>query len=176
MRLILILAVDKNGCIGRKNTLPWRLSNDLKHFKNVTMNTPIIMGANTYKSLPGILPGREHIILSSSMESDESEDIWTFTEIHEIMSYLKENETETAFLIGGADTVKQFAELKLIDEYYLTHVDVVIEDGDTFIDLDDDLELSKWEFYNEEVFLQDDKNIYNYKIRYYIKPNKRFYE
>ena len=76
MNIKLIIAVDKNGVMGVDNKLPWKLSDDLIHFKNVTSNSPLIMGSKTYESLPGILPNREHIVLSKTMEGDENKSVY----------------------------------------------------------------------------------------------------
>lgn len=64
MRLSLIVAMAANGVIGRDGDLPWRISEDLKHFKALTMGKPMIMGRKTWESLPGALPGRPHIVVS----------------------------------------------------------------------------------------------------------------
>lgn len=61
----LIWAQDKTGCIGVRNTLPWQLPEDLQHFKKTTMGSPIIMGRNTFESLPRLLPGRAHLVITS---------------------------------------------------------------------------------------------------------------
>ena len=62
--IILVVARADNGVIGRDGQLPWHLPEDLKHFKRVTMGTPMIMGRKTFESLPGLLPGRRHIVLT----------------------------------------------------------------------------------------------------------------
>lgn len=62
--LFLIYARADNGVIGRDNALPWRLPADLKRFKALTMNKSMIMGRKTFESLPGLLPGRRHIVLT----------------------------------------------------------------------------------------------------------------
>ena len=64
MTLSLIVAMAENGVIGRGDALPWRIPEDLKHFKSITMGKPIIMGRRTWDSLGRILPGRPHIVLS----------------------------------------------------------------------------------------------------------------
>ncbi len=61
----IIAAIGKNNELGKDNKLIWYLPNDLKFFKNTTMNKKIIMGSNTFKSLGRLLPNREHIVLSS---------------------------------------------------------------------------------------------------------------
>ena len=62
--IALIVAVARNGVIGRDGTLPWRLSNDLRYFKSVTMGKPVIMGRKTYESIGRPLPGRANIVVS----------------------------------------------------------------------------------------------------------------
>ena len=66
--VVAILARAKGGVIGRDGALPWRLPADLKRFKALTMGTPMIMGRKTFESLPGLLPGRSHIVLTRSPE------------------------------------------------------------------------------------------------------------
>jgi dihydrofolate reductase len=62
--ITLVVARAENGVIGRAGTLPWHLPADLKHFKAVTMGSAMIMGRRTFDSLPGLLPGRRHIVLT----------------------------------------------------------------------------------------------------------------
>lgn len=62
--LFLIYARADNGVIGRDNGLPWRLPADLRRFKALTMHKPMVMGRKTFESLPGLLPGRRHIVLT----------------------------------------------------------------------------------------------------------------
>ena len=63
-KLFLIAAVARNGVIGADNDMPWRLPTDLKHFKAKTLGKPMIMGRKTFQSLPGLLPGRPHIVIT----------------------------------------------------------------------------------------------------------------
>ncbi|MEO1356753.1 MAG: dihydrofolate reductase, partial [Pseudomonadota bacterium] len=62
--LTLIVARARNGVIGRNNTLPWRLPEDLAHFKRTTMGAPIVMGRKTYDSIGRPLPGRRNIVVT----------------------------------------------------------------------------------------------------------------
>ncbi|HZS67180.1 MAG TPA: dihydrofolate reductase [Burkholderiales bacterium] len=63
-RIYLVAAVAANGVIGRTGQLPWHLPEDLRHFKRLTLGHPIIMGRRTWQSLGGLLPGREHIVVT----------------------------------------------------------------------------------------------------------------
>ena len=62
--IVLVVARAENGVIGRDGKLPWHLPADLKHFKAVTTGTPMIMGRKTFESLPKLLPGRRHIVIT----------------------------------------------------------------------------------------------------------------
>jgi dihydrofolate reductase len=62
--LILVVAVAENGVIGRDNQLPWRIKSDLKFFKTVTINKPVVMGRKTYASIGKPLPGRTNIVIT----------------------------------------------------------------------------------------------------------------
>jgi dihydrofolate reductase len=64
----LVVARATNGVIGRDGTLPWRISADLKRFKRLTMGSVMIMGRRTFDSLPGLLPGRRHVVLTRDRE------------------------------------------------------------------------------------------------------------
>jgi dihydrofolate reductase len=63
-KIYLVAALASNGIIGRNGQLPWRLPEDLKHFKRLTLGHPVIMGRRTWESLPGALPGRDNIVVS----------------------------------------------------------------------------------------------------------------
>jgi dihydrofolate reductase len=62
--VLLVVAVAENGVIGTDGTLPWHIPADLRRFKALTMGAPMIMGRKTFESLPGLLPGRRHIVLT----------------------------------------------------------------------------------------------------------------
>lgn len=169
-KITLIIAIDKNGVMGHNLKLPWKLSDDLKHFKKETLNSAIIMGKNTYKSLPRLLPDREHIVLSTKIEGNEK--ISVFSSIKNVVDYLKDT-YEHAYVIGGAKLAEQFLKYSLIDEMIITHVNCSIK-GNVKIDLDL-LALDEWTMYDEVKFDKSDKNQYAFKICKYIPKKKRFY-
>ena len=68
MRLSIIVAMSRNNAIGVNNELPWHLPEDLKNFKKLSLNKPIIMGRNTFDSIGRPLPGRDNIVLSRNAE------------------------------------------------------------------------------------------------------------
>lgn len=169
-KVYLIIAIDKNGVMGNDGKLCWHLPSDLKHFKNETKNYPLIMGANTYNSLPNVLPNREHLVLSNTLYGDENKSV--FTSIYEALNYCQESNYERVYVIGGANVIKQFASLNLFDELIISHIDTEINDADTSIDIYDNLQLSKWSLYKMDKIVNDK---INYTIVRYIKKNKRFY-
>jgi len=121
----MISSVGKNRELGKKNGLIWHFKEDMKFFKNMTMNHIVVMGLNTYKSLPGDLPGR-HIIVVSFDPVDGVEYVNNIESI--IDKY--QNSEEEIFICGGASIYKQF--LPYADKLYLTEIDACDCEADTF--------------------------------------------
>jgi dihydrofolate reductase len=125
----LISAVSLNGVIGKNNTLPWSLSEDLKFFKSKTVNNIIVMGKNTYDSI-GSLPKRKSIVLSSKKYND-TENVF-FTNFTNFPTKLIEvNRGEDVYVIGGSQIYSLFLHGYFIDEMYITHVHKEVE-GDSY--------------------------------------------
>jgi len=122
----LVVARATNGVIGRDGDLPWRISADLKHFKKVTMGSAMIMGRRTFDSLPKVLPGRRHIVLTRDRN-------WSApgAEVaHSVDEALSLAESEPISIIGGAEIFELF--LPHADRLELTEVLGEIA-GDTFM-------------------------------------------
>src|SRR3546814_14248347 len=103
-RIKIIVAYSDNRVIGRDNTLPWRLSGDLAHFKRTTMGCPIVMGRNTWDSLGRPLPGRRNLVISRNpdLAADGA------TVCGSLRAALAEcPDAETAYIIGGAQIYQQ---------------------------------------------------------------------
>jgi dihydrofolate reductase len=128
MLISLIVAVSKNGVIGKDNQLIWRLPADLKRFKNLTMGHPMIMGRKTYESIGKPLPGRTSIVVSRNPDFS-AEGVMITRSLEAAMEQAKLTGTNEAFIIGGG-TIYQQA-LHFADRVYLTEVHAKI-DGDTF--------------------------------------------
>lgn len=124
--VMLIVARARNGVIGRDGALPWHIPADLKRFKRLTMGKVMIMGRKTFESLPGLLPGRRHIVLTRQPDwSAEGAEV-----AHTPHAALVMAGDEDVAVIGGAeifDLMEGFA-----DSFELTEVDADIE-GDTFM-------------------------------------------
>ena len=101
--LSIIVAVAENNIIGGDNKLLWHLSEDLKRFKEITMNHPIIMGRKTFESLPKVLPGRDHIILTRDENYKvDSDRVTVINDFQEILDKYSNSEDEL-FIIGGGE-------------------------------------------------------------------------
>jgi len=117
-RVELVVARADNGVIGAGGGLPWRLPADLKHFKALTSGAPMIMGRKTFESLPGLLPGRRHIVLTRDPDwRAEGAEV-----AHSMEDALALVDGERVSVIGGADIFALF--LPLADRIHLTEVHV----------------------------------------------------
>ena len=127
MKIHLIWAQDENGGIGKDGNLPWHISEDLKNFKRLTSDSTILMGRNTWESLPvRPLPERRNIVLSSK----EVPDVEYYTSVEECIKTLDGDGTEKLFVIGGTTVYRSF--IHRADELHITHVDELTEGIDTY--------------------------------------------
>jgi dihydrofolate reductase len=123
--IFLIYARAANGCIGKDGGLPWHLSADLQHFKRLTMGLPMIMGRKTFESLPGLLPGRRHIVLTRRERWGS-----TGAEVARTVDEALALTGEDAAVIGGAAIFDVF--MDRADRIELTEIHADFE-GDTFM-------------------------------------------
>ncbi|CAG4884944.1 Dihydrofolate reductase type 3 [Georgfuchsia toluolica] len=129
--LTLIAAVARNGIIGRNNTLPWRLPEDLKHFKALTTGHPIVMGRKTWESLGQPLPGRHNIVITR----DAAYHAAGATVVNSLEGALHlANDAEELFVIGGAEIYR--LALPLADRLQLTELDADFAGDTHFPDVD----------------------------------------
>ena len=125
--ITIVVARAINGTIGKDGTLPWHLPGDLKHFKAVTMGSAMIMGRKTFDSLPGLLPGRRHIVLTRDAD-------WAVDGVEVARDRdgaLKLAGSDRVTVIGGTSIFEMFHELA--QKIELTEVLAEV-DGDTFMD------------------------------------------
>ena len=124
--IILVLARAKNGVIGRDGDLPWRLPADLKHFKALTQGAPMLMGRKTFESLPGLLPGRRHIVLTRDRDwRAEGAEV-----VHSVEDAIAAARSDRLSVVGGAEIYALL--LPHVDRIELTEIDAEPE-GDTFV-------------------------------------------
>ncbi|MBT8431718.1 MAG: dihydrofolate reductase [Altererythrobacter sp.] len=128
--LFLIYARAANGTIGKDNTLPWHLPADLKRFKALTMNKPMIMGRKTFESLPGLLPGRRHIVLTRR-ESWDATGAEVARNVEQALAMARDgNDSGEIAVVGGAAIYDVFRPLAERIEVTQIHAEF---DGDTFM-------------------------------------------
>ena len=124
--IVLIAAMAKNRVIGIDNRLPWRLPDDLQHFKKMTMGHSIVMGRKTWESLPGVLSDRRHIVITRD-KGFQAEAAVVVYSIEEALDLVAEN--EPVFIVGGGNLYQQL--LPRADRMELTLVDAE-PDGDAY--------------------------------------------
>ena len=125
--IVLIVARADNGVIGKDGRLPWHLPADLRRFKQLTMGAPMIMGRKTFDSLPGLLSGRRHIVLTHDREwSEDGAEV-----VHSVEAALALANAPHVSVVGGAEIYRLF--LPRADRIELTEVHLS-PDGDTKLD------------------------------------------
>jgi len=158
-----IVAIAENNAIGKDNKLLWHLSEDLKRFKRITSGHTVIMGRNTYLSLPkGALPNRRNIVIS-----DIANETFTGCEMaNSIEEVIKMTASDgECFIIGGGMIYRQF--LPLASRLYLTRVMHSFE-ADTYFP---DIDLSQWEASEVESVEADEKNEFPHTFTLYQRKN-----
>ena len=148
----IIVATSKNKVIGNNNELIWKLSSDLKRFKELTTGHPVVMGRKTYESIGKPLPNRRNIIITRNLEYEVNG--------CEVVSSLEEALLLTnndCFIIGGGEIYKQ--SLEVADKIYLTLVHKDFEGDTTFPELG-----KEWATIDTKDFDADEKNEYNYSF------------
>lgn len=160
--IAIIVALDEQNGIGRKGGLLCHLPADLKHFRELTTGHTIIMGRNTYESLPkGALPNRTNIVITSGRVNNYPGCI-VVRSVDEALDCCKND--ETAFIIGGGKLY--LSTLHLADKLYLTRIHHTFEDADTFFP---EFNLEEWELVHEEVYKADKKHQYDYTFLTYMR-------
>lgn len=126
MNFKLIVAMDNLKGIGLNNKLPWPIvKEDMEMFKKLTIGdgkNAVIMGKNTYLSLPNILKERDNLVLSKKLEDPGKNNVYIFSDISSLLEFCK-NKYREVWIIGGAEIYKQFLDLNLVDKIYLTKID-----------------------------------------------------
>lgn len=125
MTISIIVAKAKNGIIGRDNSLPWNIPEDMSYFKEKTLGKSVVMGKKTFDSIGRALPGRKNIVLNRNKNSLPNE-CFSVQTIEEAISIAGDGEI---MIIGGASVYKQF--IPMADRIYFTIIDQDFE-GDCF--------------------------------------------
>ncbi len=158
--LTIIAAVSINNVIGNNNKLIWKLSNDLKRFKNLTTNHSVIMGRKTFESLPNPLPDRDNIVITRDTNYSKP-NIQVCSSIEDAINLTK---TDTQpFIIGGGEIYSQT--INIVDKIELTRVHKEF-DGDAYFP---EIPLDIFELINKENYNSDLENEFDYSYLTYKK-------
>ena len=158
----LIAAASENNIIGKDNKLIWRLSDDLKHFKELTKGHFVIMGRKTFESMPKALPNRTNVIITRKTDY-KAENAIVVNSLEKALK-VAENDNQP-FIIGGGEIYK--LSIEIADRIELTRVHTSIE-GDTSFP---EINLEKWQEVKNEKRLKDEKNEYDFSFLRYDKIN-----
>ena len=161
-----LVALSNNFVIGVNNDLPWKLKKDLQHFSAYTQNKAIVMGRKTFESIGRPLPNRKNIVISSSLESQESlEVVPNLNQAIEVANqWNKDNSAEEEIVLIGGGYV--FEESKnIVNKLVLTRVECEI-DGDVFYP---QIDLSDWKEISRESYKRDNENEYDFRIETLVK-------
>jgi len=150
--------MDERGVIGNAGTLPWRLPDDLRHFKAITMGKPIIMGRRNYADIGRPLPGRRNIVLTRSPDYS-AEGIEVAHSLEETLQLLAG--CARAMVIGGAEIYALF--LPLCSELFLTRVHAKVA-GDVCMPA---IDRSQWQLLESEPHPADEKHVFAFTFEHY---------
>ena len=149
----IIVAASTNNVIGRNGELPWRLSEDLKHFKQTTMGCPIVMGRLTYESIGRPLPGRQNIVITRQKNYvADGCDVVASPDAAVAVT----NGAAEIMVIGGGEIYQLF--LPLADRIYMTRVHAVIDGDAEFPSMDED----EWHMSSHEKHAADATNEFDF--------------
>ena len=153
----LIAAIGKNNELGKNNQLIFHIKEDMKFFRDTTKDHKVVMGRNTWKSLPGKLPNRTNIVVSETPVAEAD------LTIQELTPFIQKNKDtdEEIFIIGGGMIYREF--LDHAKNLYLTEIDDEDPSADTFFP---PFDKSK---YTKEIIKKGSENGLNYTFAKYIK-------
>ena len=145
MSLAIIAAVAKNNVIGKSNSLPWYLPEDLKRFKQLTTGKTVLMGRKTFESvinkLGKPLPNRKNVVITSQADYSVPEGVIVYNDLNKALNELKNDEV---LISGGAKIYEQT--IGLVNKLYITHINREV-DGDVLFPK---IDLNKWKKISEE--------------------------
>jgi dihydrofolate reductase len=126
MNFELIVASDKNGVIGNNNTIPWHIPEDLKRFRQLTLNNIVVMGRKTFESLPnGPLKDRINIVITQNPHQYKNTDSVIYSNMENVFDIIKHNsENKKVFIIGGSEIYKLFFNNCSTIHHTLVHIEL----------------------------------------------------
>ena len=151
MKITLVAAIASNNVIGKENSLPWNIPEDLKRFKQMTSGHTILMGRKTFDSIGRPLPNRQNIVMTKD-ENFEKEGIKVINDFDEALELIKES-NEDVFVIGGSKIYELFE--PVANTLAITRILKDFEGDAFFPDINWDL----WQIEKEENFFDEKSNI-----------------
>jgi dihydrofolate reductase len=188
--ITIIAAVSENWVIGFKNTIPWKIKNDLERFKDYTLNKPVLMGIKTFESLPFILPGRVSLVLTKNLSKVEAVvnrfkdkypdrpvppvvQLESIAELNRQYSKLKqafpEYKFEELIIAGGSNVYNQF--IDVADKIVLTVIKLKCEGDAEFPRFDFNNKLH-WKITEDKTYFKNQQNEFDYKFFTFERPNQ----
>jgi dihydrofolate reductase len=128
--IIGIVAVDRNGAIGKGGKLPWHYSADLRFFKETTTGNTVVMGRKTWLTLRKPLPNRLNVVLSRKSEIEPQDSVVVVRDVESVLTMMKDLQGDL-FVIGGEQVYRSF--LPYIEKWIVTEVPLTIADPDAFV-------------------------------------------
>ncbi len=160
----IIVAVARDGAIGRRGDLLFHISDDLRRFKRLTMGHPIVMGRKTFESFPkGPLPGRTNIVVTRRRDYD-GRGATVAGSLDEALKIAAAEETGRIFIIGGGEIYRQA--FGIAEALELTDIDAAVDDADTFFP---EIADADWQLIEEMGPITDEKSGVSYSFRSYAR-------
>ena len=156
-KISIIVAVTRNNAIGTNGDLLYHISADLKHFKEITMGHPIIMGRKTFESFPnGPLPGRRNIVITRNADYAHQgiEVVHSLKEAIEAVA-----DTDETMVIGGGEIYREA--MPIASRLYLTEIDATRDDADTFFP---NINRDEWEIESQSETFEDPRSGVSYRF------------
>lgn len=161
--LVLVAALDRRHGIGRGNTLPWHLPDDLKRFKALTLGKPVLMGRKTAESLGRALPKRRNLVLTRSgkVPFDGMEAV---ASLDDAIALAARDGASELCVIGGGEVYAMT--LPLATRLHLTHVDTVVDDCDAHFP---ELDPAQWRAVAREAHAADGRHAFAFEFVEYLR-------
>lgn len=160
----IIVAVARDGAIGRRGDLLFHISDDLRRFKRLTMGHPIVMGRKTFESFPkGPLPGRTNIVVTRRRDYD-GRGATVAGSLDEALKIAAAEETGRIFIIGGGEIYRQA--FGIADALELTAIDASVMDADTFFP---EIADADWQLTEKSEPMTDPKTSISYSFKTYTR-------
>lgn len=162
MHIHIIAAIAQNNAIGKDNQLLWHIKDDLQLFKKTTMNSVIIMGRKSYESIGKPLPKRTNVVITRKRDY-QPEGVVVFNSLNEAFDHFRQTESDV-FVIGGGEIYRQ----SLDDAHvlHLSHVDVTVEEADTFFPK---VKWNEWKVVEEQDYDKSEVNDHAFTYKRYIR-------